>query len=289
MYYIDANLFMNAVMAAVLLTAGLLAVVTVVVVGVRGRARGPGRSYLYLLTALFGCFAAVVLVLGLRGQKSGERPWHFLLDMKYQAKYTSQGESKFFADGRSSRLPPENTIPFDGTDYFADAGFHPGPKPEFLKADSRYFAGVADPTAKETRDGVPVPKDPEWKDGQIAEGYYVARIPEEAVKAAGGWEPLIRRGQYQFNVHCAACHGTSGRGGGGEVAYGIVGAYGLSVPPANLHADDVRAQPDGQLFNSIASGVRNMPSYAHQVKVQDRWAVVAYLRVLQYAHNPPGK
>ena len=30
-----------------------------------------------------------------------------------------------------------------------------------------------------------------------------------------------------------------------------------------------------------------MPAYAHQVKVQDRWAVVAYLRVLQYAAGNP--
>jgi mono/diheme cytochrome c family protein len=287
MYYIDANLFMNWVLAAVLVTTGVLGVATVVAVG--RRARGPGARYLYLLTALFGCFAAVVLVLGFRGQTSGERPWHFFLDMKYQARYTPQGESRFFADGRASRLPPENTIPFDGTDYFADAGYHPGPRPEFLKADPRYYHGVANPAAKEAREGVQVPRDPEWKDGQIVEGYYVARIPDEAVKAAGGWEPLIRRGRHQFDVHCAACHGASGRGGGGEVAYGIVGAYGLSVPPANLHTDDMRAQPDGQLFASITHGVRNMPSYAHQVPVQDRWAIVAYVRVLQYAHNPPAK
>jgi mono/diheme cytochrome c family protein len=123
----------------------------------------------------------------------------------------------------------------------------------------------------------------------LVEGYYVGRIPDEAVKRAGGWEPLIRRGQQQFNVSCAVCHGASGRGGLADAAYGIVGVYGPSVAPANLHTDDVRSQPDGQLFAAITSGVRNMPAYAHQVKVQDRWAVVAYLRVLQYAHEPPEK
>ena len=69
--------------------------------------------------------------------------------------------------------------------------------------------------------------------------------------------------------------------------YGIVGSYGLSQPPANLHTEIIRTQPDGQLFNSITSGVRMMPGYGHQVKVQDRWAVIAYIRVLQYAHQPP--
>jgi hypothetical protein len=45
----------------------------------------------------------------------------------------------------------------------------------------------------------------------------------------------------------------------------------------------IMAQPDGQLFDTITNGVRNMPGYGHHVKVQDRWAIVAYVRVLQYA------
>ena len=120
---------------------------------------------------------------------------------------------------------------------------------------------------------------PEWKDGKLAgEGYWVNHIPDLAIERAGGWEPLIKRGQQQFNVHCAICHGTSGRGGGADAAYGMVGAYGLSVAPSNLVTPEMQAQPDGQLFNTITNGVRTMPAYAHQVKVQDRWAIVAYLR-----------
>ena len=285
MYYVDPNAFMNWVVAIILATTALLAVFTVAVA--TRRRRGPALSYLHMLTALFGTFTAVVLVLGFRGRTSAYRPWHFFLDMKYQAKYTNQGGSRFFADGRGMRLPPEGTVPFDGTDYATDAGRHTDPNPDFLQADARYYHGVANPTAKEAREGVQVPKGPEWKDGQLVEGYHVGRIPDEAVKRAGGWESLIRRGQYQFNVNCAVCHGTSGRGGTADAAYGIVGAYGLSVAPSNLHSDDVRSQPDGQLFDTITHGVRNMPAYAHQVKVQDRWAVIAYLRVLQYAHQPP--
>ena len=41
------------------------------------------------------------------------------------------------------------------------------------------------------------------------------------------------------------------------------------------------------MFNTITNGVRKMPAYAHQVKVQDRWAIVAYVRVLQYAAGNP--
>jgi mono/diheme cytochrome c family protein len=280
MYMIDANRFMNIVLGLTLATGAFVFAVTLAlaVVGVKRRQL---MSTLYMLSALFGLFAVCVAALGVRGKKSDGRPWHVFLDMKYQPKYTSQGQSRFFADGRSNRLPPEGTIPFDGTDYTADAGYHAAPNPDFLRADRRYYFGIANADMK---DGEGVPAKPQWKDGKlVGEGYFVNHIPPEAVIRAGGWEPLIKRGQQQFNVQCAVCHGTSGRGGSGDAAFGTVGAYGLSVAPSNLVTPEIQAQADGQLFGAITNGVRNMPAYAHQVKVQDRWAIVAYLRVLQYA------
>src|SRR5262245_37077289 len=98
MYYVDANAVMNGVVLTILGIGVVLVVVTIVLAG-RRRSRTT-MSYLYMLSALFVCFGLVVAVLGFRGRKSGDRPWHFFLDMKYQAKYTAQGQSKFFADGR---------------------------------------------------------------------------------------------------------------------------------------------------------------------------------------------
>ncbi len=285
MYYIDTNILMNAVMLGILGIAGLLLVITLV--GAWRGGRGRVMSYLYMLTAIFGTFAAITVALGARGSLSRDRPWHFFLDMKYQGKYSAQGPSRYFADGRSSRLPPEGTIPFDGTDYPADAGQHTTPHPDFLRADRRYYFGIANPDAKEMKDGVEVPVKPKWENGQlVGEGYYVNHIPPIAIERAGGWESLFQRGRVQFNRHCAVCHGTSGRGGAGDAAYGIVGAYGLSVPPANTLTPAIQAQPDGQLFHVITHGVRQMPGYGHQIKdVLDRWAIVAYLRELQYAYG----
>lgn len=279
MYYVDANAVMNGVVLAILGLAIVLVVVTLYFAR-RGR-KGPLMSYLYMFTAMFVCFGLVVAAMGFRGRHSAERPWHFFLDMKYQAKYTAQGESKFFADGREARLSPEHTIPFDGTDYFADAGSHRGPNLNFLKDDLAYFHGIADPTAKSGD----TPNEPKWENGKASAGYFVLHIPDRVIAEAGGWEPVFARGRHQFNVHCAACHGTSGRGGQGEYAYGIVGVYNLSVAPANLTGNPFTSQPDGQLYNTIANGKGMMPGYGHQVKVPDRWAIVAYLRVLQFAHT----
>jgi hypothetical protein len=38
---------------------------------------------------------------------------------------------------------------------------------------------------------------------------------------------------------------------------------------------------DGQLFQTITYGYNNMPPYGPQLPVDDRWAVVAYVRALQ--------
>jgi mono/diheme cytochrome c family protein len=285
MYSLDATLFMNAVVLAVLGAAALVLLVTLFAAW-RGK-RGRVMSYLYMFTGLFGAFAVAVAALGFRGQKSDARPWHFFLDMKYQAKYTAQGQSKYFADGRSSRLPPTDTVPFDGTDYTADAGAHFAPNPDFLKADKRYYFGIADASAKENVNGAEVPAKPKWEAGKlVGEGYWVNHIPPAAVERAGGWEPLFKRGQVQFNRHCAVCHGTSGRGGAGEVAYGIVGTYGLSTPPKNVLERPIQEQPDGMLFDTVSNGRGTMPGYGHQLKdVLDRWAIVAYVRELQFAYG----
>ena len=53
------------------------------------------------------------------------------------------------------------------------------------------------------------------------------------------------------------------------------------MKPTSLHAELIRQQPVGQLYNTIANGVRKMPSYASQIPVRDRWAIVAYLKALQ--------
>src|SRR5439155_20705956 len=154
-------------------------------------------------------------------------------------------------------------VPFDGTDYAADAGFHNNPNPNFLKEDPAYYYGIADVTAK-AADGQPV--EPKWENGKPTAGYFVLNIPARPVDEAGGWERLIDRGRQQFGVHCAACHGACGRGGKGDAAYGIVGVYDISVAPANLTGPPFTSQPDGQLVHTITNGMGAMPGYGDQVK-----------------------
>jgi hypothetical protein len=43
--------------------------------------------------------------------------------------------------------------------------------------------------------------------------------------------------------------------------------------------------PNGQLFNTISNGFNSMMGYASQIPVEDRWAIVLYVRALERSQN----
>lgn len=87
---------------------------------------------------------------------------------------------------------------------------------------------------------------------------------------------LLYRGQDRYDIYCSVCHGGTGDGQGIIMA----GQFGF-VPAPTFHQDRLREVPDGEVYSAIANGVRTMPSYATQVRPNDRWAIVAYIRALQ--------
>ena len=95
----------------------------------------------------------------------------------------------------------------------------------------------------------------------------------------------MKRGKERFDVFCAPCHGLAGNGDGLVAKRADRLQEGTWTPPSSLHTDLVRSRPDGQLYNSIANGVRTMPAYGSQIPVPDRWAIVAYVRALQRSSN----
>ena len=55
----------------------------------------------------------------------------------------------------------------------------------------------------------------------------------------------------------------------------------MTRQPPSLHEERIRKMPDGQMFASISNGVRNMPAYDYSIPVNDRWAIVNYVRALE--------
>ena len=65
----------------------------------------------YFFFAFLVALVSSVAILGFRGQKTERTPFEIFNDMDHQAKFKSQSESRFFADGRADRPPVPGTIP----------------------------------------------------------------------------------------------------------------------------------------------------------------------------------
>jgi mono/diheme cytochrome c family protein len=93
---------------------------------------------------------------------------------------------------------------------------------------------------------------------------------------------VMARGQERFNVYCSPCHSRTGQGDG------MVVQRGYRRPPS-YHQDRLRDAPVGHFFDVITNGFGAMPDHAAQIKAEDRWAIIAYIRALQLSeHATPG-
>jgi hypothetical protein len=59
---------------------------------------------------------------------------------------------------------------------------------------------------------------------------------------------------------------------------------GMKRPPS-FHSQRLRDAPAGHFFDVITHGFGVMPRYAVQLEPRDRWAIAAYVRVLQLSQN----
>jgi mono/diheme cytochrome c family protein len=127
--------------------------------------------------------------------------------------------------------------------------------------------------------------------GTVARGSAWQDSPENTGKIPGttNWvatipvpltQQLLARGRQRYDINCAPCHGAQGDG------KGITTKFGMAVI-ADLHDATTRKvpqQPDGELFNTISYGKGLMLGYAANVPIEDRWAIIAYVRALQRSH-----
>ncbi len=103
---------------------------------------------------------------------------------------------------------------------------------------------------------------------------FIEEIPVELTRS------FLERGKERYDIFCTPCHGGTGDGRG----IIMTGQYGY-VPAPSFHRDVSYEMPVGEFYSAISNGIRNMPSYASQIPVEDRWAIVAYIRALQRSQN----
>jgi mono/diheme cytochrome c family protein len=165
--------------------------------------------------------------------------------MAAQDRYAPYDESHFFDDGRAMREPPAFTRP------------------------------------RERYEGAPV-----LRTGRL-NGELVRSLPFPATR------DILLRGEGRFRVYCATCHGLLGRGDS-PVARNMP-----LRPPPSLIWHRPHASPEGALrvdaehdhfapgfvFQVITHGYGFMPSYANELSIPDRWAVIAYLEALRLSQR----
>ena len=85
--------------------------------------------------------------------------------------------------------------------------------------------------------------------------------------------PEVRtEGAELYRIYCASCHGVAGIGDG------RLAEHYRRMP--DLTAANVQNYADGWLYTIVREGGFNMPPFASALSVNERWAVVHYIRTL---------
>ena len=218
---------------------------------------GPTLNWWWPMTKTGKLFLMLLLAVALgagckRGSYSSKPPIHPNPNMDSQEKYKPQAEAPFFKNNASMRTPVAGTVA-RGT----------------LKQD-------ATEPYQSVRLGFTVPVD------QLG-AFYSGRLPSEdyADNPIPATKAIIKRGQQRFNIYCAPCHDYAGYGQGTVAKRG-----GLMVP--SYHTEVGRDRKDGFIYEMITKGSLSgiMQPYNDQIDVEDRWAIVHYVRALQRSQNP---
>jgi mono/diheme cytochrome c family protein len=195
--------------------------------------------------------ALLILILGLIVVTGCRR------DMQDQPKMKPYRTTTFFTDGLSTRQPIEGTVPRG-----------------YLRSDTEYFTGKkAKAPGAPSATATPAP--------QQTAGTASNNYPDDVdVFPFPVTKEIVQRGRERYEIFCSVCHGLTGNGDGMIVRRGFRRA-------ASFNDDRLRQAPVGHFFDAITNGWGAMPAYAPQIPVQDRWAIVAYIRALQTSQQNP--
>jgi len=146
------------------------------------------------------------------------------------------------------------------------------PKSNPLRESDFFPDGVASrpiPAHTVVHDGV---LHEDWYDTGMAGTNFVSAFPFAITRA------VLERGRQRFEIDCVPCHGLCGDGNGMVVQRGM-------PAPSPFSIDRLRQAPVGHFVAVMAQGYGIMYPHATQAAAEDRWAIAAYIRVLQLSQH----
>lgn len=214
------------------------------------------------IAALATCLTLIPLAMAYRGRfATSEKPRYVVwTDMSFQRKAKPQQPFDLFEDGRAARLQVAGTVAVG--QLADDVEFHFGVQPGNLSPAGQPAGPNGTPEAN-------------WLAG------FPAALTVDAA--------FLDRGEERYGIYCAVCHGLRGDGLGSVAlrAQEIRAARWGWIDPKNLLAGTTAARANGELFHVITHGISTMKPYGAQIAVEDRWAIVAWVRALQASQAIP--
>jgi len=89
---------------------------------------------------------------------------------------------------------------------------------------------------------------------------------------------VLARGRERYDIFCAVCHGRTGDG------QGMIVKRGFPAPPS-YQIERLEKAPVGHFFDVMTNGYGKMYSYSDRIPMNDRWAIIAYIRALQLSQD----
>jgi mono/diheme cytochrome c family protein len=226
-----------------------------------------------------------VMIYRSMGMTNRQPRLHFMPDMDWQDKFKAQVVSPnladdknrkdyLFADLRAARDQIPGTIARGDLDL--DSEYYRGIKSGSSPVTARMKSGDTFTGLGQAQDAAAPPAAP-------PEPNWVTTFPPEVNIDA----QTLARGKQRFEIYCSACHGYAGNGNGlvntramalnatGQAAW--TSAKSLHDPTVK----DNEKNPVGRIFDTITNGRGTMGPYRRQIPVEDRWAIVAYVKALQ--------
>ena len=211
--------------------------------------RPPWWMVLGLIVVVVGTWVPLYLIYKERTTDSTLPKIHYIQDMDLQPGFRAQQANALFQDGRAARQSVTGTVARGS-----------------LREDDHLYRGYKTVSIA----------------GEEAVEFFTT-LPESISLD----QRLIDRGRERYAIYCAVCHDEQGTGNGLVHQHALALKEAKWVPPTNLMTQEIRDRPDGQIFQAISDGVRNMPAYRSQISVRDRWAIVVWVRQLQKQTSPP--